>query len=695
MDNGISAAAVDQFETEWQFDASDLEPVREWFLRLAGTGGPAPVAPDANEPLPALPDKRELARAGRKGAGEAPEPPELTVGVSRARENLDLYLDTPDWKVFRAGYALRIRTAQGRSEATLKELRPPEDGRAVRREITQPIEREGSEIQRSAAHAPGPPSAAEPDSEPAALLDRLFQANGPVSDRLRLILHPQELRAIAAIRTHRECFALVRDGVTEGEATLDHSALVERPDPVGDLGAKPRGGRRHGVPLETKRGLPPAENGAKRARELLRVEIEATGEPASLIDFVNRLKEAVSLVEAGESKFEWALSAEGHDPTRKRDLGPTEPDPAMTLGEVALAVLRKQYAALLWHEPGTRLGDDPEHLHDMRVASRRMRAALRLFTDALPPGTHWRQELRLLAQTLGEVRDLDVRIQQMEEWARQLITATERDLDPVLDLLRERRQAARVEMIRLLDSRRFLLLRDAVERQLQGGMRLRRPAASLPIRAAGPILIRTGRRKFMKTAKGLEVSSPAPSYHAARIRGKRLRYALEFLQPIYGPPARALIEALRDIQDILGLHQDDQVSMAFLRRLIAEEGDSLPEPARRAAAEMAQLHAARARRLREEFPAALRKLEGKRWKKWKRAAREASRELADDLIGNASVQLSSGRLRGGRTTPPSAAAPDPHPDPAAPRHGTEPVLPAAGGDGSATTGGEAVAGTEE
>ena len=51
------------------------------------------------------------------------------------------------------------------------------------------------------------------------------------------------------------------------------------------------------------------------------------------------------------------------------------------MGELAYAVLRRQLAVLRDKEPGTRLGEDPEELHDMRVATRRLRAALALFAE--------------------------------------------------------------------------------------------------------------------------------------------------------------------------------------------------------------------------------------------------------------------------------------------------------------------------
>jgi len=83
-----------------------------------------------------------------------------------------------------------------------------------------------------------------------------------------------------------------------------------------------------------------------------------------------------------------------------------------------VATLRRQFASFVKHEPGARLGEDEEDVHDMRVATRRMRAALRLFRDYLPKRTTARmmRELRWIALALGEVRDLDVLITQIRAW---------------------------------------------------------------------------------------------------------------------------------------------------------------------------------------------------------------------------------------------------------------------------------------
>jgi CHAD domain-containing protein len=571
MLNLVSAAddhPTDHPEIEWQFDVPDLEPVRAWLLGLSGNEG-------------------------------------FTLGGPDTRALVDSYLDTSDWRVFRCGYALRIRTVGDRSEATLKELRRRkqdpakglEQGPIVRREITQP--------------APKPESPSSP-SDPAfpSSFAALFSAPGPVADRLRLVLHPEDLRVLAEIRTMRETFPLLREGRVDGEVTLDRSSLAADAAHPEDQPC------------------------------LVRVEIESAAEESGpLLAFVGRLRTVAGVVEAAETKFEWALKARGLTPAWMQDLGQTEPDSSMTVGEVAYAVLRKQFASFLKHEPGTRLGEDPEHLHDMRVATRRMRAALRLFEGALPPRetTRLRRELRAVGWFLGQVRDLDVQSAQMEEWKTSLVTVGPDAMAPLLRLLGARRERARARLLRFLDSRRFTLLQGALSRRMRGSSSPGRSAAQLPIRVAGPILIRRAHRKLVRVARGIDRSSPPEAYHQVRIRGRRLRYALEFLEPVYGPPARNLIDPLTEVQDVLGRHQDLQVALAILREL--SEKTALPGPARQAIGEMAQISAVRAENLRGDFPRTWRRLSAKRWNRWKQTVRESADELGAELIRNAKERL--------------------------------------------------------
>src|SRR4029450_7505707 len=116
------------------------------------------------------------------------------------------------------------------------------------------------------------------------------------------------------------------------------------------------------------------------------------------------------------TKYEVGLLSAGLE-TVPDTFGPTALDAEATIGEGGLAVLRRPLTPLLAKEPGTRLGDDVEELHDMRVASRRLRAALSLFADVLPPSAaSFGDDLRWLGRALGAVRDFDVQLEQLDGW---------------------------------------------------------------------------------------------------------------------------------------------------------------------------------------------------------------------------------------------------------------------------------------
>src|SRR5829696_8627446 len=275
-------SATDHQEVEWQFDASELEPVEGWL---------------------------DQHNSGSSGLFIAPE---STIEIT------DTYYDTDDWRFYRAGYALRVRNTDGAVEATMKSLTPAEGSLRRRREISEPLE----------------------DDKPSTLK----LAGGVVGERSRTLVGGLEMRP--------QGFALLLEGSTErnqedvriGEISLDTSEI-----PLGE---------------ETAR--------------LTRVEVEAgigMAPTPDLIGFVDEMQSALELRPASISKYEAGLYASGLNPEGNSEFGPTHVDPSMSLGEVAFAVLRTQFAEMRDHEPGTRLGEDPEELHDMRVPTRRMRAA--------------------------------------------------------------------------------------------------------------------------------------------------------------------------------------------------------------------------------------------------------------------------------------------------------------------------------
>ena len=290
-----------------------------------------------------------------------------------------------------------------------------------------------------------------------------------------------------------------------------------------------------------------------------------------------RLRRECGLQPAALSKFEAGLLAAGLRVPPPPDLGPMSFDANPSVGDVAFAVLRAASTAVLAHETGTRLGEDAEELHDMRVATRRTRAALSLFEDALPVrARHVRIELGWLAGVLGAVRDLDVQLERMEGWIRDF---------PGEDRDRPRRpgDAARTPARRSpARPARPVSTRPATSdlsagfvTMLRQGPSRRSAAARAPAAAVVPGLIAARHRAANKAARRAQRSGDADDFHLTRIRLKRLRYALEFVSEIYDKRTAKYLRHVVKLQDALGLMQDARVAAARLQELATAEGSTL------------------------------------------------------------------------------------------------------------------------
>jgi len=302
-----------------------------------------------------------------------------------------------------------------------------------------------------------------------------------------------------------------------------------------------------------------------------------------------------------------------HDVESRSDR--TAIDPSLSVGEVACAVMRRNLEAFVAREPGTRLGEDPEELHDMRVASRRLRAAIVLFQEALPVrAVRLRDELGWVAEALGAVRDLDVQLEQLESWSKRDNGVNPTALAALRDLFDRERSDARGELLKVLDSPRYARLLDGAFKLLEGGPLRRSHASRAPIAVAGAALLRRRYRAVTRAGDRIGEEAPAGDYHRLRIRCKRLRYALEFLVDVYPDGTGPLIRRLVDLQTLLGMRQDADVAVRRLAALATREGGSLPAPTVFAMGMVAERYAQQGRELRARFPKVYGKVRGRPWK---------------------------------------------------------------------------------
>lgn len=266
-----------------------------------------------------------------------------------------------------------------------------------------------------------------------------------------------------------------------------------------------------------------------------------------------------------------------------------------TTGDLAMQVLREHAKAFAEHVPQARPGADPEHVHVSRVATRRLRAALRVFEDILPPDIEaLHAELGWIASQLGPVRDLDVQLHRVEGIGAGLGLADA--MQPYAGWLVERRERAQVVFDAALHSDRFVALSEHL-RALDEAVA--EPQGDVDAEEDAPQRLHRAYRKLRKRGDPLTASSAVEAFHRARISAKRLRYTAEFFEPLYGKPADALIDTCVSVQDLLGDQQDGVVNRQHIDEAV--RAATWPSETTLALGQLIQWEAHHAEALRHEF----------------------------------------------------------------------------------------------
>jgi CHAD domain-containing protein len=240
-------------------------------------------------------------------------------------------------------------------------------------------------------------------------------------------------------------------------------------------------------------------------------------------------------------------------------------------GEVVLAYLSEQSDALKAADPMVRR-DQSDSVHQMRVASRRLRSALQAFRPVLEAAAteHLRAELRWLGQVLGDARDGEVFTDHIRTALEQL--PAELVLGPVQASVTEqvapRNAAARRAALRALDSPRYFALLDELD-----GLLAEPPLTATGARPASALLRPIAKadrrlRKRIRRAEQLpEGEARDAAFHEARKAAKRARYATDVVTPVFGKQARRFGRRMKKIQSVLGEHHDTVVARVAIRDL--------------------------------------------------------------------------------------------------------------------------------
>jgi CHAD domain-containing protein len=419
------------------------------------------------------------------------------------------WLDTFDWRLNRAGLVLEYEHARRGGRLLLSKNDTPQ--------AEQPVERWRSSRPRLAADLPA----------------------GPVRDQIVKLASPRALLPMAtAAGTATVIRLLNADGKTVARLIVDHSTVTH-----GDrtIALPPR------LAISEVRGYP---GQARKAARLL------TTVPG------------VSL--ARRSAFLEALHALGRHPNDYSG-GVTAEITAQMPAPVAVATLLLSLLDTLEQNVDGTLRDiDIEFLHDLRVAVRRTRSAIKLLGDVLPDGltAPYAGEFKWLGDLTTPTRDLDVHLLGFDAMARRLAAAPPADLEPFRAFLVRRRVREVRRLAAGLRSARFRAITENWRKALQEVRDASRPRKGL---SADELAVTRTARTFRKVAargSAITPDSPPESLHDLRKRCKELRYALEFFAPLHDPVLyRKVVGDLKQLQDCLGEFQDSQVQRGEIHAL--------------------------------------------------------------------------------------------------------------------------------
>ncbi|HEU5475347.1 MAG TPA: CYTH and CHAD domain-containing protein [Actinophytocola sp.] len=282
-----------------------------------------------------------------------------------------------------------------------------------------------------------------------------------------------------------------------------------------------------------------------------------------------------ALLEAAERRLDAAgirRSASGSKLHRVLDLAPVPAGPAGTAGEVVRAYLRAQAETIARCDLLARKGT-ADAVHRLRVATRRMRSALRVFGRIVDRERTRgiEAELRWVARRLGPARDVEVRYERFQDAARAL--PAELLIGPVTGRLTRHfgpaEAAGRSTVLRTLRGRRYLRLLEAIEGMVTDPPFT--PAATRPARTELPRHIRRAYRKVARRARKVRSMPAGPerdrATHDLRKAAKRFRYGVEAVAPVIGKPARRTRKRAKGLTRVLGEFQDSVVARPVLRDL--------------------------------------------------------------------------------------------------------------------------------
>jgi CHAD domain-containing protein len=355
--------------------------------------------------------------------------------------------------------------------------------------------------------------------------------------------------------------------------------------------------------------------GGQRAPEEFReVEVELRDDTPdgrrALTAAVARLTEADCVAAPPTPKLVRALGEEAAHPA---DVVPVALPSDASGADLVRHAITRSVAQILRHDPGVRLGGDPEDVHQLRVGARRLRSDLATFGPLLDRRRvdPVREELKWLGAAVGAVRDTDVLTMRLQRRGGTLPEEDQPGMERVLHRLATQDAAARKAMLEAMREPRYLkLLAKLVALAAEPPMAEIPEGAAPPARAASA-RVRRAWRRLARAARQTGPDSPDTDLHQVRILAKRCRYAAEAVATAEGRGAARFAKAVARVQTVLGDHQDTVIAESWLR----DAGAAVPS-ARIAAGQLIALERADRSALRAQWPKAWRRTSRKKLRRW-------------------------------------------------------------------------------
>jgi CHAD domain-containing protein len=506
------------------------------------------------------------------------------AGPVRIVQIEDRYVDSADWALSRAGFAGRLRRVARETVIGLKRQATPEGRLHRREELEGPADPDTLPVQWPAS--------------PARSVVLELCGDAPLVELLT-IRQVRRVRRLQSVDTTADL------SVDEVEVEVDGRTMIRfdeleveldagSEEPLQALGEILDGD--DGLRRSSRSKLERAVRAIRKALPTMPEEVQLRWleAPSSLLGqrYRPHAEGGTRATESTPASDATVEAPTGSSTASQLERVPTAPRqgpralgvlPDDSLPEAARKVIKYHFVRMRGKEHGTRDGSDVEDLHDMRVATRRMRAAWRIFDDAFKPGRtrKLRRRLRILSDRLGAVRDLDVLIEGLEAYRLGLDPDQQPGLEPLLALWRRQRASARDLLIAELDSSRYADFIDDMKDFLDAGANEAATVASptLPHRVRDRVPSQIW--AAYQAVRAYELVLPwadVETLHQLRIATKWLRYDLEFFGETLGPDSTRLLERVVALQDFLGCLHDADVATKLARDVLVARSGELSRP---------------------------------------------------------------------------------------------------------------------